>query len=138
MAELTYRDAVARGIAQEMTRDPDVIFFGEDVAKAGGVFKATVGLYEKFGPMRVRDTPISEQAILGAAMGAAMTGLRPIAERLGITMGQLALAWNIAQPGVTAAIAGSRSGEHMRQNADAGDLALDAATIAEVETLLAG
>src|SRR5215475_2714462 len=80
MAELTYRDAVARGIAQEMTRDPDVIFFGEDVAKAGGVFKATVGLYEQFGPRRVRDTPISEQAILGAAMGAAMTGLRPIAE----------------------------------------------------------
>ena len=80
MAELTYRDAVARGIAQEMARDPDVIFFGEDVAKAGGVFKATVGLYEQFGPRRVRDTPISEQAILGAAMGAAMTGLKPIAE----------------------------------------------------------
>ena len=76
MAELTYRDAVARGIAQEMARDPDVVFLGEDVAKAGGVFKATVGLYEQFGPMRVRDTPISEQAILGAAMGAAMTGLQ--------------------------------------------------------------
>ena len=80
MAELTYREAVARGIAQEMARDPDVIFFGEDVAKAGGVFKATVGLYEQFGPRRVRDTPISEQAIMGAAMGAAMTGLKPIAE----------------------------------------------------------
>jgi acetoin:2,6-dichlorophenolindophenol oxidoreductase subunit beta len=80
MAELTYREAVARGIAQEMARDPDVIFFGEDVAKAGGVFKATVGLYEQFGPKRVRDTPISEQAIMGAAMGAAMTGLKPIAE----------------------------------------------------------
>jgi pyruvate dehydrogenase E1 component beta subunit len=80
MAELTYRDAVARGIAQEMARDPDVVFLGEDVAKAGGVFKSTVGLYEQFGPKRVRDTPISEQAILGAAMGAAMTGLKPIAE----------------------------------------------------------
>jgi acetoin:2,6-dichlorophenolindophenol oxidoreductase subunit beta len=80
VAELTYRDAVARGIAQEMARDPDVIFFGEDVAKPGGVFKATVGLYEQFGPKRVRDTPISEQAIMGAAMGAAMTGLKPIAE----------------------------------------------------------
>jgi pyruvate dehydrogenase E1 component beta subunit len=80
MAELTYRDAVARGIAQEMARDPDVIFFGEDVAKPGGVFKTTVGLYEQFGPKRVRDTPISEQAIMGAAMGAAMTGLKPIAE----------------------------------------------------------
>ena len=80
MAELTYRDAVARGIAQEMARDEDVVFLGEDIAKAGGVFKATVGLLEKFGPRRVRDTPISEQAILGAAMGAAMTGLKPIAE----------------------------------------------------------
>jgi pyruvate/2-oxoglutarate/acetoin dehydrogenase E1 component len=80
MAELTYRDAVIRGIAQEMARDNDVVFLGEDVAKAGGVFKATVGLYEQFGPLRVRDTPISEQAILGAAMGAAMTGLKPIAE----------------------------------------------------------
>src|SRR5436309_192673 len=80
MAELTYREAVARGIAQEMTRDPDVVFLGEDVAGAGGVFKATVGLVEQFGEERVRDTPISEQAILGAAMGAAMTGLKPIAE----------------------------------------------------------
>src|SRR5438445_10411362 len=80
VAELTYRDAVARGIAQEMARDPDVVFLGEDVAKAGGVFKATVGLLEQFGPLRVRDAPISEQAIMGAAMGAAMTGLKPIAE----------------------------------------------------------
>src|ERR1700676_2439481 len=80
MAELTYRDAVARGIAQEMARDDDVVFLGEDIGKAGGVFKATVGLLEQFGPLRVRDTPISEQAILGAAMGAAMTGLKPIAE----------------------------------------------------------
>lgn len=80
MAELTYREAVAAGIAQEMRRDDRVVFLGEDVAAAGGVFKATVGLLEEFGPVRVRDTPISEQAILGAAMGAAMTGLRPIAE----------------------------------------------------------
>ena len=59
MAELTYRDAVARGIAQEMERDKDVVFLGEDVAKAGGVFKATVGLIDQFGPKRVMDTPIS-------------------------------------------------------------------------------
>jgi acetoin:2,6-dichlorophenolindophenol oxidoreductase subunit beta len=77
---VTYREAVAMGIAQEMRRDDRVVFLGEDVAAAGGVFKATVGLLEEFGPRRVRDTPISEQAILGAAMGAAMTGLRPIAE----------------------------------------------------------
>jgi pyruvate dehydrogenase E1 component beta subunit len=80
MAELTYREAIARGIAQEMRHDDRVVFLGEDVAAAGGVFKGTVGLLEEFGPARVRDTPISEQAILGAAMGAAMTGLRPIAE----------------------------------------------------------
>jgi pyruvate/2-oxoglutarate/acetoin dehydrogenase E1 component len=80
MAELTYREAVIRGIAQEMERDENVVLIGEDVAAAGGVFKATVGLLEKFGPKRVVDTPISEQAIIGATMGAAMTGLRPVAE----------------------------------------------------------
>jgi pyruvate dehydrogenase E1 component beta subunit len=80
VAELTYREAVARAIAQEMERDETVLFIGEDVAVAGGVFKTTEGLQERFGADRVRDTPISEQAIIGAAMGAAMNGLRPIAE----------------------------------------------------------
>ena len=80
MAELNYRNAVARGIQQEMARDENVVLIGEDVAGAGGVFKTTVGLLEEFGPERVIDTPIAEQAILGATMGAAMTGLRPIAE----------------------------------------------------------
>ncbi|MGA0025222.1 MAG: alpha-ketoacid dehydrogenase subunit beta [Burkholderiales bacterium] len=93
MAELTYRDAVAAGIAQEMARDERVVFLGEDIAHAGGVFKATVGLLDKFGPKRVRDTPISEQAILGAAMGAAMTGLRPIAEIMFSDF--LAVCWDI-------------------------------------------
>lgn len=80
MAELTYRQAVARAIAQEMERDNTVVMLGEDIAKHGGVFMTSQGLLDRFGPTRVRDTPISEQAILGAAMGAAMTGLRPIAE----------------------------------------------------------
>ena len=80
MAEMTYRDAVSAGIAQEMRRDDSVVFLGEDVAAAGGVFKATTGLLDEFGSDRVKDTPISEQAIVGAAMGAAMTGLKPIAE----------------------------------------------------------
>lgn len=80
MAELTYREAVSEAIAQEMKRDNTVVFLGEDIADAGGVFKTTVGLLDQFGPDRVKDTPISEQAIIGAAMGAAMTGLRPIAE----------------------------------------------------------
>ena len=80
MPELTYRAAVAAGIAQEMRRDPMVVMLGEDIGAAGGVFKTTEGLLDEFGPKRIRDTPISEQAIVGAAMGAAMTGLRPIAE----------------------------------------------------------
>ena len=80
MAQLSYREAVAAGIAQEMRRDSNVVFLGEDVASAGGVFKTTEGLLDEFGAKRVRDCPISEQAIVGAAMGAAMTGLRPIAE----------------------------------------------------------
>ena len=93
MAELTYREAVAEAIAQEMRRDESVVFLGEDIAKAGGVFKSTVGLWEEFGDLRVRDTPISEQAILGAAMGAAMTGLKPIAEIMFSDF--LAVCWDI-------------------------------------------
>ena len=81
MADLmTYRDAVAEGLAREMRRDPMVVCLGEDIGAAGGVFKTTVGLLAEFGPDRVRDTPISEQAIVGMAMGAAMTGMRPVAE----------------------------------------------------------
>ena len=80
VAELTYRAAFAAAIAQEMERDPSVVLIGEDVGAAGGVFKLTEGLFGRFGGERVRDTPISEQAIVGAAMGAAMTGLRPVAE----------------------------------------------------------
>jgi pyruvate/2-oxoglutarate/acetoin dehydrogenase E1 component len=77
---MTYRDAVAEGLAREMRRDPAVVCLGEDIGAAGGVFKTTVGLLDEFGPDRVRDTPISEQAIVGMAMGAAMTGIRPVAE----------------------------------------------------------
>lgn len=84
MAELTgtisYREAVAEGIAREMRRDPTVVCLGEDIGAAGGVFKTTQGLLEEFGAERVWDTPISEQAIVGAALGAAMTGIRPVAE----------------------------------------------------------
>ncbi|WP_369174073.1 alpha-ketoacid dehydrogenase subunit beta [Streptomyces sp. R28] len=77
---ISYREAVAEGIAREMRRDPTVVCLGEDIGEAGGVFKTTVGLRKEFGPERVWDTPISEQAIVGAAMGAAMTGMRPVAE----------------------------------------------------------
>ncbi len=80
MTKMTYREAVCKALADELRSDENVIFFGEDVAVAGGVFKVTPGLYEEFGANRVRDTPISEQAIIGAALGAAITGLRPVAE----------------------------------------------------------
>jgi acetoin:2,6-dichlorophenolindophenol oxidoreductase subunit beta len=93
MAELTYREAVAYGIAQEMRREPSLVMLGEDIAAAGGVFKTTVGLLDEFGPERIRDTPISEQAILGAAMGAAMTGVPVIAEIMFSDF--LAVCWDI-------------------------------------------
>lgn len=80
MPTITYREAVVRALDEELGRDENVIFFGEDVGKAGGVFKVTPGLYEKYGPVRVRDTPISEIAIIGAGIGAAVTGLRPVVE----------------------------------------------------------
>lgn len=79
MAELTFRNAVRDALAQELRRDSNVVLLGEDIA-SGGVFKTTAGLLEEFGPERIWDTPISEQAIVGAAMGGAMVGLRPIAE----------------------------------------------------------
>ena len=69
MAELSYRDAVAAGIAQEMRRDPTVVMLGEDIAAAGGVFKTTVGLLDEFGPQRIRDTPISERRSSGRPWG---------------------------------------------------------------------
>ncbi len=80
MSDLTYRDAVIAALADELDADQDVILLGEDIGAAGGVFKATEGLQERFGADRVRDTPISEQAIVGAAIGAALSGLRPVAE----------------------------------------------------------
>lgn len=80
MAILSYREAITAAIMQEMERDPAVVLLGQDVAINGGVFKTTAGLQHAFGPDRVRDTPISEIAITGMAMGAAMNGLKPIAE----------------------------------------------------------
>src|SRR3954467_2627320 len=80
MSALEFRTAIRDAIAEELERDERVIFMGEDIAAAGGVFKATPGLLERFGPDRVMDTPISELALAGAAFGAAVTGLRPIIE----------------------------------------------------------
>jgi pyruvate/2-oxoglutarate/acetoin dehydrogenase E1 component len=78
--QLEFRAAIRDALAEELERDPSVVFFGEDVAVAGGVFKATPDLYERFGEERVFDTPISELALAGAAFGSAVTGLRPVFE----------------------------------------------------------
>jgi pyruvate/2-oxoglutarate/acetoin dehydrogenase E1 component len=80
VSELEFRVAIRDAIAEEMERDDSVVFFGEDVARPGGVFMVTPGLAERFGEERVFDTPISELALAGAAYGAAVTGLRPVLE----------------------------------------------------------
>jgi len=77
---LTYREAVAEAIAEEMARDERVFLMGEDVGAHGGAFAASKGLFEEFGPGRVKDTPISESIIVGAGVGAALTGMRPVVE----------------------------------------------------------
>ena len=80
MQRIMYREAVASALAEEMRRDEKVLVMGEDVAITGGVYKATKGLLDEFGPARVRNTPLSELAIAGTAAGAAMCGARPVAE----------------------------------------------------------
>jgi 2-oxoisovalerate dehydrogenase E1 component beta subunit len=77
---VTYLEAIRQGIWEEMERDPDVFLLGEDIAVYGGAFKITAGMLERFGERRVIDTPLSESAIAGAAIGAALLGLRPVAE----------------------------------------------------------
>lgn len=94
MPKLRVRQAVMTAIGDEMRADPSVVVFGEDVGAAGGVFKATEGLFEEFGPLRVRDTPISEMGFMGAAVGASAMGLRPVVEImfmefLGVALDQL-------------------------------------------------
>ncbi len=79
MREINFRQAIGEALDEEMARDPTVFILGEDVGKMGGLMGEMAGLYEKYGPERVRDTPLSEAAILGAAIGAAITGMRPIA-----------------------------------------------------------
>lgn len=80
MPVISYIEAVTQALREEMERDPKVFVLGEDVGKKGGVFKATQGLYEQFGEERVIDTPLTESAIAGVAIGAAMYGLRPVGE----------------------------------------------------------
>src|SRR6188474_424278 len=80
MAEITLVEAINLALAYEMTADPEVIVMGEDVGKDGGVFRATVGLLDRFGAMRVVDTPLAESMIAGLAIGMAAQGLKPVAE----------------------------------------------------------
>lgn len=91
MRELTYRQALNEALHEEMARDPTVCVLGEDVGRYGGPFKITQGLLERFGEKRVRDTPISEEGFVGLAVGAAMTGLRPVVEILYIDFSTLAM-----------------------------------------------
>jgi pyruvate dehydrogenase E1 component beta subunit len=78
--DMTYREALKQALREEMHRDDNIFIMGEDVAQFGGAYKVTEGLYEEFGPRRVKDTPIAEAAIVGAGVGAAMVGLRPVVE----------------------------------------------------------
>lgn len=95
MRTIKYREAISEALREEMARDQSVFLLGEDVGQFGGVFQATAKLWETYGPSRVMDTPISEQAIVGAALGAALAGLRPVAELMfvdftGLAMDQIA------------------------------------------------
>src|SRR5258705_6135014 len=80
MRTITYAEGIKEALEEEMRRDPTVILYGEDVANFGGIFRITSGLKEQFGDERVFDTPISENAFVGAGVGAALTGLRPVVE----------------------------------------------------------
>jgi pyruvate dehydrogenase E1 component beta subunit len=91
MSEMTYRDAINLALKEEMRRDPTVVVFGEDVALYEGAFKVTRGLLSEFGEARVRDCPISENTIVGVAVGAAMGGLRPVAELMTVNFALLAM-----------------------------------------------
>lgn len=90
MTAMTYREALNRALREAMEKDPDVLVFGEDVAEYGGSFKVTRGLLEAFGPERVIDTPISEAAIMGMAVGLALAGLRPVPELMTVNFALVA------------------------------------------------
>jgi pyruvate dehydrogenase E1 component beta subunit len=91
MPEMTYREAIAQGLREEMRRDENVFLIGEDIGVYGGAYAVTKGLYEEFGEKRVRDTPIAESVVVGAAIGAAMAGLSPIVELMTINFSLLAM-----------------------------------------------
>ncbi|MEN6522683.1 MAG: alpha-ketoacid dehydrogenase subunit beta [Anaerolineaceae bacterium] len=91
MTRITMREAISQALWEEMEKDPDVFIMGQEVGVWGGTYAVTKGFYDHFGPKRVRDTPISESAIVGAAIGAALTGLRPVAELMTINFAFIAM-----------------------------------------------
>ena len=91
MTKMTYRDAVRAALRQALRRDPRVFLMGEDVGRYGGTFKVSHGLLDEFGPERIRDTPLSESTFLGAGIGAALGGMRPIVEIMTVNFSLLAL-----------------------------------------------
>jgi pyruvate dehydrogenase E1 component beta subunit len=91
MAKITMREAISQALWEEMERDPKVFIMGEEVGVWGGSYAVTRGFYDHFGPDRVRDTPISEAVIVGSAIGAALTGLRPVAELMTINFAFVAM-----------------------------------------------
>ena len=89
--EITYRDAVREAISEALLADPRVFLMGEDVGRYGGCYAVTKGLLDEFGPERIRDTPLSESAFVGAGIGAALGGMRPIVEIMTVNFSLLAL-----------------------------------------------
>lgn len=91
MREISYRQALLEALREEMQRDESVFLLGEDIAEFGGSYKVTAGLLQEFGPERIRNTPISEAAIVGAALGAALVGMRPVAELMYVDFSAIAM-----------------------------------------------
>ena len=92
MTEITFRQALQRGLREALDADPDVFLMGEDIGKYDGAYAVTQGLLEKYGPERIRDTPISEAAFVGAGVGAAVAGLRPVVELRSMSLSLVAMA----------------------------------------------
>lgn len=97
MSKITMREAISQALWEEMERDPSIFILGEEVGVWGGTYAVTKGFYDHFGPERVKDTPIAENAILGAAIGAALTGLRPVAELMTINFAFSAMDYLVNQ-----------------------------------------
>ena len=120
MTESTYREALRQALCESMRTDPSIIILGEEVGRYGGAYGVTRGMLEEFGESRIRDTPISEQVIVGAAVGAAMTGLRPVAELMYVDFVALAMDQLINQAAKIRYMFGGQTGVPMVLRAQGG------------------